>query len=109
AVGPPRQAADRASPASATSHVPAAAPHSVPEGSLASAGQLAPEPVQLSATSQAPADGRQTTVLGTNASVGQVVLNPVHISATSHGPAEARQTAPALPAACWQASVVPLH
>src|SRR5439155_22569836 len=42
-------------------------------------------------------------------SVGQVELAPVQVSARSHSAAAARQTAPALPAGCWQSTLVPLH
>src|SRR5439155_512065 len=45
---------------SATSHSPAAARHTVLDGSKASAGQSLPVPLQVSATSQTPAEGRQT-------------------------------------------------
>src|SRR5207253_193754 len=43
------------------------------------------------------------------ASAGQTVLVPVQVSATSQSPAAARQTAPAFPAGCWQASLLPSH
>jgi len=49
------------------------------------------------------------TVLGLNRSFGHVLVRPVQSSARSHAPAVARQVAPALPAGCWQASLVPLH
>src|SRR5205807_9543788 len=81
----------------------------VPAAFFASAGQLALEPVQVSATSHSPAAARHVVPAATNASAGQVVLLPVQVSATSQAPAEGRQTVPALPAACWQASVLPLH
>ena len=42
-------------------------------------------------------------------SAGQLVLEPVHKSWMSHSFAAARQTAPALPAGCWQVTLVPLH
>src|SRR5207253_2797742 len=42
-------------------------------------------------------------------SAGKVVLVPVQVSATSHGPAAVRQVAPAFPAGCWQATLVPSH
>jgi len=83
--------------------------HAVPDGVLASAGQLAPLPVHISAGSHSPAEPRQTTKLGSNMSVGQVLLVPSHVSSTSQGPAAARQVAPALPAGCWHVSLVPLH
>src|SRR5439155_39600 len=83
--------------------------HAVPDGVLASAGQLGPLPVHISAGSHSPAEPRQTTKLGSNMSAGQVLLVPAHISPTSHPPAAAFRVAPALPAACWQASLVPLH
>src|SRR5207247_10384474 len=50
--GPARTAAPAASPP--------AAPHRVPAGAKASAGQLALAPSQLSAGSQTPAEARQT-------------------------------------------------
>src|SRR5439155_21616809 len=81
----------------------------VPEGLLASAGQLGPVPVHISAGSHSPAEARQTTKLGSNMSVGHVLLVPVQFSSTSQGPAAARQTAPAFPAGCWQASLEPSH
>src|SRR3989475_49570 len=83
--------------------------HAVPDGVFASAGQLGPLPVHISAGSHSPAEARQTTTLGSNMSVGQVLLVPVQFSSTSQGPADARQVVPALPAGCWQASLVPLH
>src|SRR5205807_232709 len=73
------------------------------------AGQLGPLPVHISAGSHSPAEPRQTTKLGSNMSVGHVLLVPSQVSSTSQGPADARQVAPALPAGCWQASLVPLH
>jgi hypothetical protein len=42
-------------------------------------------------------------------SVGHVALDPVQASAASHWPAAARQTAPALPAGCWQLTLLPSH
>src|SRR5207237_8048361 len=74
--------------------------HAVPAGVLASAGQLAADPVQFSAGSHSPADGRQVVVAGSKVSAGHTVLVPVQLSATSHGPATARHVAPALPAGC---------
>src|SRR5439155_15060658 len=38
---------------------------------------------------------------------GQLVFEPLQVSATSQAPAEARHTVPALPAACWQISLLP--
>src|SRR5437867_4187424 len=70
--------------------------HAVPDGVLASAGQLAPLPVHISAGSHSPAEPRQTTKLGSNMSVGHVLLVP-------------SQVASALPAGCWHVSLVPLH
>src|SRR3989475_4567183 len=83
--------------------------HAVPDGLLASAGQLGPLPVHISAGSHSPAEPRQTTKLGSNMSVGHVLLVPSQVSSTSQGPADARQVAPALPAGCWHVSLVPLH
>jgi hypothetical protein len=65
--------------------------------------------VQLSAASQSPAEARHVVPEATKESAGQVVLDPLHVSAASQAPADGRQTAPALPAACWQVSLVPLH
>src|SRR5206468_2369807 len=81
----------------------------VPDGLFASAGQVAPVPVQFSAGSHSPAEPRHSNVLGWNASAGQVVLVPVQVSSTSQIPAAARHVAPAFPAGCWQALLVPLH
>jgi len=81
----------------------------VPAGLLASAGHVAADPVQCSAGSHSPAENRQVVVAGSNASAGHVVLVPVQFSSTSQGPAAARQTAPALPAGCWQALLLPSH
>src|SRR5437773_237578 len=83
--------------------------HAVPAGSFASAGQVALDPVQFSAGSHSPPDGRQVVVAGLKASFGHVLLDPVQSSSRSQSPAEARQTVPALPAGCWQASLVPLQ
>src|SRR5207247_1216858 len=67
-------------------------------------------PGQLSATSHSPAAVRHTKVLGLNTSVGQLALVPVHTSSGSHvSPAPARHSAPAFPAGCWQATLVPSH
>jgi hypothetical protein len=74
-----------------------------PNGSLASNGHAALNPLQVSATSHTPADGWQVVVLGKKTSTGQVMLEPVHVSPTSHGPAAARHVRPAPPAAYWQA------
>ena len=76
---------------------------------LPSGGQAALDPVQFSAGSQTPADARHTVVAGWKRSVGQAALAPVHVSAVSHAPAAGRHTAPALPAGCWQVSLVPSH
>jgi hypothetical protein len=81
----------------------------VPAGLFASVGQVAALPGQPSARSHSPAEPRHSVVVGSKASAGQLVLVPVHVSATSHTPATARQIAPALPAGCWQKSLVPLH
>src|SRR5207244_3920266 len=43
------------------------------------------------------------------ASSARTLRPPVQPSATSHTPAAARQTAPAFPAGCWQASLLPSH
>src|SRR5207302_9347071 len=83
--------------------------HEVPAALLASAGQLAADPLQFSAGSHSPADGRQTVLAGSKALTGHTVLVPVQFSSTSQGPAAARHTAPALPAGCWQALLDPSH
>jgi len=83
--------------------------HVVPAGSLASAGQLGPVPVQFSAGSHSPAEPRHSVVVGSNASAGHTVLVPLQFSATSQTPAGARHSVPALPAGCWQVLLVPLH
>src|SRR5439155_1088985 len=83
--------------------------HAVPDGLLASAGQLALVPVQLSAGSHSPADERHWVNAGRKPSTGHVELVPVHVSTASHAPAAARQTAPAFPAGCWHASLLPSH
>jgi len=83
--------------------------HAVPLGDFASAGQLGPLPGQFSAGSHSPAEARHCVLEDANPSAGQVVLVPVHVSATSHTPADARHSAPALPAGCWQAALVPSH
>ena len=83
--------------------------HEVPAGLLASAGQLADDPVQFSAGSHSPAEGRQTVLAGSKASAGHTVLAPLQVSSMSQGPAATRQTAPALPAGCWQVSLEPSH
>src|SRR5206468_11774557 len=75
----------------------------------ASAGQLDPLPGHISAGSHSPAEARQTTKLGSNMSFAPLLRAPVQVSSTSQGPAEARQIVPALPAGCWQASLVPLQ
>src|SRR5438552_18656290 len=66
--------------------------HAVPDGLLASAGQLGPVPGHISAGSHSPVEARQTTKLGSNMSVGHVVLVPVQVSATSQIPVAARRT-----------------
>src|SRR5207249_2088478 len=83
--------------------------HAVPLGDLASAGQSGPLPGQFSAGSHSPAETRHCVLEDANPSAGQDVLVPVHVSATSHTPADARHSAPALPAGCWQAALVPSH
>src|SRR5204863_327607 len=81
----------------------------VPAGLFAPARRAADDPVQCSAGSHSPAENRHVVVAGSNASAGHVVLVPVQFSSTSQGPAAARQTAPALPAGCWQALLLPSH
>src|SRR5436309_447105 len=94
---------------SSTVHGLVSLEHAVPAGLLASAGQVAVEPVQFSAGSHSPAEPRQTVVAGSKASAGQTVLVPVQLSSTSQSPAAGRQTAPALPAGCWQSALEPSH
>src|SRR5581483_8554640 len=62
-----------------------------------------------SGASHSPAAERHTIDVEAKPSPGHAALAPVQVSATSHTPADARQTAPALPAGCWQATLVPLH
>jgi len=67
-------------------------------------------PGQFSATSHSFTAERHVNVDGWNASLGHVLLLPVHVSATSHPPlAAARHVVPALPAACWQVPLDPVH
>lgn len=77
---------------SATSHAPAAALHTVPDGLRLSGGQPACAPVQRSSWSQMPAAGRQTCEVPRNEFAGQKALDPVHDSGASHGPAAALHT-----------------
>ncbi len=51
----------------------------------------------------------QVVPLGFLASFGHVGNDPVHVSAMSHWFAAVRHVAPALPAGCWQTTLVPLH
>src|SRR5207245_2404094 len=81
----------------------------VPAEVLASAGQPALVPVQCSAGSHSPAEPRQNVLDDLKASAGQAVLDPVQVSSASHTLAAARHTAPAFPAGCWQASLLPSH
>src|SRR5437667_361243 len=83
--------------------------HAVPAGLFASEGQFGPVPVQFSAGSHTPADARHWVKAERNPSAGQVVPEPVQVSTSSQGPAAARHTAPALPAGCWQLSLLPSH
>src|SRR5207247_7347 len=76
---------------------------------LTSAGQLGPVPVQFSAGSHSPAEGRHSVNADRKPSGGQVELVPSHVSSASHTPAAGRHTAPAFPAGCWQASLLPSH
>src|SRR2546422_694556 len=92
---------------SAMSQASTAARHTVLWSLKASAGQSALDPVQVSATSQSPAAARHTVVWSLKPSAGHAVFVPSQTSATSHSPAAARHGVPALPAACWQVSLVP--
>src|SRR5207249_6258751 len=85
--------------------------HVVPLVLFASTGHAPPAvPGQFSATSHSPAAVRHTKVLGLNPSVGQLAPVPVHTSSGSHAsPEPVRHTAPAFPAGCWQATLVPSH
>src|SRR2546425_447751 len=94
---------------SATSQSPVCGRQTVVLGLNPSAGQLALEPVQFSALSQSPAEARHSEKGAWKASAGQTVLVPVQFSSASHGPADGRHTAPALPAGCWQVSLLPSH
>jgi hypothetical protein len=95
---------------SAASHTPSAGRQTVLED-LKTSTHVLLVPLQWSASSQAPPWEApvQLVVGGAKALAGHVVLDPVHISAASQAPADGRQTAPALPAACWQAVLVPSH
>src|SRR5207247_1832049 len=66
-------------------------------------------PGQVSSTSHSFAAARHAVLADRKPLAGQVVLVPVQVSATSHGPATARHVAPAFPAGCWQALLVPSH
>jgi hypothetical protein len=77
---------------SATSHAPAAARQTKPEGRTALAGQSTLAPVHVSAMSHVSTAGRQTVPDGSFASVGHCAVAPVHVSATSHEPAAGRHT-----------------
>src|SRR5437870_13306315 len=83
--------------------------HAVPLVFFWSAGQVWPaRPGQVSTWSHSPAAARQTKALDRTTSFGQVALVPVQVSSGSHtSPEPWRQTAPALPAGCWHASLVP--
>src|SRR5438876_1146470 len=85
--------------------------HAAPLVFFASAGHAPPAvPGQFSATSHSPAAVRHTKVLGWTTSAGQLVLVPVHTSSGSQAsPEPARHSAPAFPAGCWQATLVPSH
>src|SRR5437867_4387509 len=74
-----------------------------------SVGQVALVPVQVSAASHSLVAARHTVLADRKPLAGQVVLVPVQVSATWHGPATARHVAPAFPAGCWQALLVPSH
>jgi len=81
----------------------------LPFAAKVSDGQDAALPVQFSATSHWPAAVRQTVDDGLNEFAGHVDDEPVHVAATSQTSAAARHCVPALPAACWHATAVPLH
>jgi len=81
----------------------------VPFGWKPFTGQLALLPVQFSATSHWSAAARHSVVDGSKTSAGQLVPVPLHDSATSQMPADERQTVPALPAGCWQRTLLPSH
>jgi hypothetical protein len=83
--------------------------HAVPADLFASAGQLAPLPEHDSDRSHSSAPARQIVPDDTKPSAGQLVLVPVQVSATSQAPAVARHSAPAFPAGCWQATLLPSH
>src|SRR5205823_14675981 len=65
---------------------------------------------QFAATPPPPAAARHTLLVALPISVGQLALVPVHTSSGSHAsPEPARHSAPAFPAGCWQATLVPSH
>jgi len=78
---------------SATSHCPASARHTKPEGRYSSTQALL-VPAQWSVASQAPPSEvpAHVVVLGSKASAGQAPELPVQVSATSHWPVSGRQT-----------------
>ena len=83
------------------SHAPIGERHTVPEGAMASAGQLAEEPVQNSSTSQLlPSDpivlARHKVVAGLNSFAGQTVEEPpAQTEGMSQSPAAERNAVPA--------------
>src|SRR5439155_17608116 len=92
---------------SATSHSPAAARHWVP-ALPAGCWQVTLVPSHRSRV-QGLVSAVQDVPLAFFKSVGQAVFDPSQLSATSHSPAAIRHWVPALPAGCWQVTLVPSH
>src|SRR5207245_1660652 len=90
---------------SATSQSPAAARHSVP-ALPAGCWHVSLVPSQVSVVHGLPSSVHAVP-LGCFASVGHAASAPAHTSASSQSPAARRHPVPALPAACWQVSLVP--
>src|SRR5437899_3237476 len=83
--------------------------HAVPLACLASAGQLALEPVQVSARSHSPTTARHTVLAGWKASRAEERSVGTQLGAPWQTPAAAQHTVPARPAGCWHVSLVPLQ
>src|SRR5947208_3218188 len=85
--------------------------HAVPLVFFASAGHAPPAvPGQFSATSHSPAAPRHKIGRASSRESGQIALVPLHTSSASQAsPEPARHSAPAFPAGCWQATLVPSH
>ena len=81
----------------------------VPDGTFASAGQAAVDPVQFSATSHSPPADRQTVADDTKASAGHAALLPGQVSCTSHTPADERHTVPVWKLSAGHAAAEPVQ